>query len=43
MVNAGTVANLAGHHPTCAESDIAVQHFTFNGGVDAGQQFANKG
>ncbi len=40
--NAGTVANLAGHHPTTAESDIAVQHFTFNGGVDARQQFANR-
>ncbi len=39
--DAGAVANLAGHHPAAAKGDVAVQHFAFNGGVNAGQQLAN--
>ena len=39
--DAGAIAYLAGHHPAAAESDVAVEDFAFNGGVNAGQQFAD--
>ena len=39
--DAGAVADLTGHHPAAAEGDIAVEHFTLYGCVDARQQFAD--
>lgn len=40
--NVGIVVNLVGYYLMIVESDIVVQYFIFNGGVDVRQQFVNR-